>query len=127
MQLSQRIIYRRWIKGVMKIWSKFTGEHPCQSAISIKLFSNFIEIALRHGCSPVNLLHIILFLGTPLGDCFYIYQFPGFVKSSWGATFLQTSLHNYKIIFKLWRNRFWLEITHAMDMVLPCKHKGVAL
>ena len=23
-----------------------------------KLHSNFIEIALRHGCSPVNLLHI---------------------------------------------------------------------
>ena len=30
----------------------------CRSAISIKLQSNFIEIALRHGCSPVNLLHI---------------------------------------------------------------------
>ena len=29
-----------------------------QSAISIKLQSNFIEIALRCGCSPVNLLHI---------------------------------------------------------------------
>ena len=45
-------------KGVLKICSKFTGEHPCRSAISIKLQSNFIEIALRHGCSPVNLLHI---------------------------------------------------------------------
>ena len=33
-------------KGVLKICSKYTGEH-----ISIKL-------ALRHGCSPVNLLHI---------------------------------------------------------------------
>ena len=32
--------------------------HLCQSAISIKLQSNFIEITLRHGCSPVNLLHI---------------------------------------------------------------------
>ena len=31
---------------------------PCCSVISIKLQSNFIEIALRHGCSPVNLLHI---------------------------------------------------------------------
>ena len=37
---------------------KFTGEHSCQSAISIKLQSNFIEIALQHWCSPVNLLHI---------------------------------------------------------------------
>ena len=35
-------------KGVLKICSKFTGEHPCRSAISIKL----------QRCSPVNLLHI---------------------------------------------------------------------
>ena len=45
-------------KGVMKICCKFTGEHPCRNVISIKLQSSFIEIALRHGCSPVNLLHI---------------------------------------------------------------------
>ena len=45
-------------KGVLKIYSKLTGEHPCRSAISIKLQSNFIESTLRHGCSPVNLLHI---------------------------------------------------------------------
>ena len=44
--------------GVLKICRKFTGEHSCQSAISIKLPCNFIEVALRHGCSPVNLLHI---------------------------------------------------------------------
>ena len=35
-------------KGVLKICSKFIGEHPCRSMISV----------LRHGCSPVNLLHI---------------------------------------------------------------------
>ena len=29
-----------------------------QSVILIKLQRNFIEITLRHGCSPVNLLHI---------------------------------------------------------------------
>ena len=45
-------------KGVPKICGKFTGEHPCRSVISVKLLCNFIEIALRHGCSPVNLLHI---------------------------------------------------------------------
>ena len=45
-------------KCVLKICSKFTGEHPCQSTISIKLQSNFIEIAFRYWCSPVNLLHI---------------------------------------------------------------------
>ena len=45
-------------KGVLKICSKFTGEHPCRSVISIKLLCNFIEITLRHGLSPVNLMHI---------------------------------------------------------------------
>ena len=45
-------------KAVLKICSKFTGEHPCRNAISIKLQSNVIQIAFRHGCSPVNLLHI---------------------------------------------------------------------
>ena len=35
-------------KGVLKICSKFTGEHLCRSVISI---------TLRHRCSPVNLLH----------------------------------------------------------------------
>ena len=33
-----------------------------------KVASNFIEITLQHGCSPVNLLHIFRtpFLATPL-------------------------------------------------------------
>ena len=39
-------------KDVLKICCKFTGEHPCQNLISIKLLCNFIEITLRH------LLHI---------------------------------------------------------------------
>ena len=33
-------------KDVLKICSKFTGEHPRRSAISIKLLCNFIEIAI---------------------------------------------------------------------------------
>ena len=37
-------------KGVLKICSKFTWEHPCQKAV--------IDIAPWHGCSPANLLHI---------------------------------------------------------------------
>ena len=45
-------------KGVLKICSKFTREHPCRSVISIKLLCNFIELTLRHWCSPVNLLQI---------------------------------------------------------------------
>ena len=39
------------------------SRNPCGSVISIKLQSNFIEITLRHGCSPVHLLHIFR---TPL-------------------------------------------------------------
>ena len=45
-------------KGVLKISNKFTGEHPYWSMLSTKLLCNFIEIALRHWCSPVNLLHV---------------------------------------------------------------------
>ena len=45
-------------RGALKIYSKFTGEHSCQSAISIKSLCKVIEVALRHGCSPVNLWHI---------------------------------------------------------------------
>ena len=45
-------------KSVLKICSKITGEHPCRSVISIKVHSNVIEITLRRGGSPVNLLHI---------------------------------------------------------------------
>ena len=72
-------------KDVLKISSKFTEEHPCQSAILIKLQShpcrsailiklqsNLIETTLRHGCSPVNLLHIfrIPFLKDTSGRLF---------------------------------------------------------
>ena len=47
------------IKRCSENYSKFTGEeHPCRSVISVKLLCNFIGIALRYGCSPVNLLHI---------------------------------------------------------------------
>ena len=45
-------------KDVLKICSKCTGEHPCRSAISMKLLSNFIKIKIRHGCCLVNLPHI---------------------------------------------------------------------
>ena len=41
-------------KGVLKICSKFTGEHPCRSAISIKLQGNHTSAWVF----SVNLLHI---------------------------------------------------------------------
>ena len=60
-------------KGVLKICSKYTGEHPCWSAISIKLLCNFIEITLWLSV----LLQICcifsehLFLRIPLDGRFY--------------------------------------------------------
>ena len=42
----------------LKICSEFTGEHPCWSVISIKLLCRCIKTKLRHGCSPIDLLHI---------------------------------------------------------------------
>ena len=45
-------------KGALKLYSNFTGEDPCRSMISIKLYSNFFENSLWYGRSPVNLLHV---------------------------------------------------------------------
>ena len=57
------IIQKQPLRGVprkrfLKTCSKFKGEHPYRCAISIMLLCNFIEISLRHECSPVNLLYI---------------------------------------------------------------------
>ena len=59
-------------KGVLKICSKFTGEHRCRSVISIKLLCNFIEIVFQYGCSLANFLHILehLFIRTHRKCCF---------------------------------------------------------
>ena len=47
-----------FLRKDIKICSKFTGKHPCQSMVSIKLQSNFIERSLRRGYFSVDLLHI---------------------------------------------------------------------
>ena len=62
-------------KGVLKICSKFTGEHPCQSAI---------ENVLRHGRSSVNSLHIFRtpFLKNTLGQLLLNSQFIEFGNRS---------------------------------------------
>ena len=52
---------------VLKICSKFKGEHSCRSVILIKLLC--VAITLWRECSPVNLLHIfrITFLRNTSG------------------------------------------------------------
>ena len=52
-------------------------EHLYRSVTSMKLQSNFIEITLQHGCSPVNLLHIFR---TP------------FPKNTYGGLLLEVSI-----------------------------------
>ena len=71
-------------KGVLKIWSKFTGELPNRSVVSIKMLCNSIEIALRHGCFPVNLLHIFRtsFYKNTYGGCFCI---ASHISLSWSS------------------------------------------
>ena len=44
--------------GFPKICNKFTGEHPCWSAISKTFKRRFIALTLQHECSPVDLLYI---------------------------------------------------------------------
>ena len=61
-------------KGVLKICSKSTGEHPCRSVISMRLLCNFIEITFWHGYSPLDFL--------------YIFRTP-FYKNIWGGLLLK--------------------------------------
>ena len=94
--LRQKQLSRAWVllrKGVLKRCSKFTGENPCRSAISMKLLCNFIEITLRHGCSPVNLLHTfrIPFLKNTSGRLLLLTQCPCLVNMS--ASYSKTHFH----------------------------------
>ena len=72
-QPSRGVLWRRCSENIRQIYRRTL----CQSATSIKLQGNFIEITLRHRCSPVTVLHICiftkhLFLKTLLGSCFCI-------------------------------------------------------
>ena len=81
---SHQVVYLG--EGVLKICSKFTGEHTYRSVILMKLQNKFIEIALRYECSPVNLVHIFR---TP------------FSKNTPGRLLLHVALKNYFIILSI--------------------------
>ena len=78
-QPSIGVLRKRCSENMQQLYSS-------RSVISVKLQTNFIEIALRHGCSPVNLLHIFeiaLFKNTSgrlllnfIGRQIFIYYFP---------------------------------------------------
>ena len=48
-QLSRGVLIKRFSENIQQIY---------RSTPMPKLLSSFIEITLRHGCSPVNLMHI---------------------------------------------------------------------
>ena len=54
-----RCFYKRCSKNNQQIYRRT----PMSKGDFNKITNNFIEIRLRHGCSPVNLVHI---LRTPL-------------------------------------------------------------
>ena len=105
-------------KGVLKICCKFSEEHPCWSAITIKLFCNFIEITLRHECSPVNLLHIFK---TP------------FLKntSGWLLLYIMQTLFLpwrepwWELIFLFFIKKYWVaNLTIFWLLIVREEHRG---
>ena len=59
--LGKDVLKRRTPMLKYKLQSNFIEialRHGCSPVNLLHIFSNFIEIALRHGCSPVDLLHI---------------------------------------------------------------------
>ena len=105
-------------KGVLKICSKFTGEQPSRSVISIKLKSNFVEITLQHVCSSVHLLHIfrapfpkntsgrLLLNITYLLIHFFYSSCSGSSRMTNGSV-LPKSYKYTTIIFPIVSNEFW--------------------
>ena len=84
-------------KGVVKICSKFTGEHPCWSTISIKLLCSSV---LRHGCSPVNLLHI--------------FRTPFLKDSSGGLLLVVSSLYGQVDLEQILTVKHWLTLKQSV-------------
>ena len=113
------------VKGLLKNCSKFTGEHPCRSVISIKLQSNFIEIALRHGCFLFICCTIAehLFLGTPLVGCFCLFYRLGIYWATYAQckpqyTMEQSFLFRYNIS-SLLKSRFNLSSITVSQFINP--------
>ena len=81
-------------KNMQQIYSKFTEESLCQSVISIKLQSNFIEIILHHGYSSVNLQHVFIipFPKNTSGRLLIILFFWQVYENSFHSKFSQASI-----------------------------------
>ena len=95
-------------KGVPKKCIKCSGEHPCWSAISMKLLCNFIETTLWHGCSPENLLYIFRTL---------------FPKNTSGGLLLLITLWKFRFLNTSNYNSLTSNINFRLDCAL-CKISG---
>ena len=101
-QPSIGVLIKRCSKNIQKIYRR----------TSMPKFdiNSFIETTLRHGCSPVNLLHISehLFLRTPLDSCFCNYIF----LSAKIAICSNSLLSACKIGFHVLKSISWKTICH---------------
>ena len=130
-------------KGVLKVCSKFTGEHPCLSVISIKLLCNFIGITLQHGSSPENSHHIfrtplLLFftiitvnidVSKPLQESaamcfvFFIFNMLSASNESYNKNVKSNSMiRNRATLFINWRNNF-TNLVNVPERNIICKRQ----
>ena len=118
--------------GLQKNTAIFGGGRQEVFLISLKLFCNFIEIALRHGCSPVNLLHIFRTLfpintsGWLLLDLVYIVPLP-WIQFVYLCIFLINHYYtkltfSFQVSFST--EHFW---NHTQLWVLESDHDGFSL
>ena len=94
-------------KGVLKISTKFTGEHPWWSVISVELQSSFNKIKLRHGCS-----------WTAASE-FHSFIHP-FIKSNYLFK-SKTAIHPFNIVAEHLFNRvfikFWNKVAISSSLI----------
>ena len=83
------------LNGVPEICSKFTGEHPGRSVISVNLLCNFIEISLWYGCFSVT------FIRTPIEGCCFGCNEYFFVRTRRIMIFMEYHLKGNVTIRKL--------------------------
>ena len=79
-------------KGGLKICSKFTGEHKCQSVLSMKLLCNFIDIFTDIFINIFTLLISLIYWYLYFIDIFTV-----FIKHLWRAVSENSNLKNVAI------------------------------
>ena len=112
-QPSRGVLRKRCSENMQQIYSKHQG----RSAISVKLPCNFIEITLLHGCSPVNLLHVLrapFLKNTSRRLLLKLYQNPFFFTMKWNVnkpnrkivkTVCETAFLSFIVIYVIFSNR----------------------